>query len=414
MHVTHRLDPHQRASSYLHYLCSELSTRQTGSPDNQAATDFFASNIKRFGFEVEKSYFDCLAWNPGDVSLVVSGKQVEAFISPYSLGVEVDAPLIHVSNLEQLQAAEMEGKVALLTGGLAREQIMPKHFPFYNPEQHQRIISIIEEKKPLALIAATGKDPQLAGGVYPFPLFEDGDFDIPSVYIKDKDGTDLAVLKNPSVSLRIEAERIPSKGCNVIGRKGNLASPRLIFCAHIDSKPDTPGALDNAAGIATLLLLAEQLQYYTDGIPLEILAFNGEDYYAASGELEYLRTSLGAPKDVLLAINVDGAGYSKGHTAYSLYGVPDDQAQLIHATLSAYPELIEGQQWYQSDHSLFIQQGIPCMAFTSDQFDMLWSEIAHTRADRPEIVSVEKLVTLSDAFIEMVSTINHHIHFNHD
>ncbi|MEZ4997668.1 MAG: hypothetical protein R2758_09480 [Bacteroidales bacterium] len=32
------------------------------------------------------------------------------------------------------------------------------------------------------MIGATGRSSALAGGVYPFPLIEDGDFDIPSVY----------------------------------------------------------------------------------------------------------------------------------------------------------------------------------------------------------------------------------------
>ena len=32
-----------------------------------------------------------------------------------------------------------------------------------------------------------------------------------------------------------------------------------VLCAHIDSKLNTPGALDNAAGVVTLLLLAELL-----------------------------------------------------------------------------------------------------------------------------------------------------------
>ena len=44
----------------------------------------------------------------------------------------------------------------------------------------------------MAIIAATGRDPGLAGGVYPFPLIEDGDFDIPSVYMKDVEGDRLA------------------------------------------------------------------------------------------------------------------------------------------------------------------------------------------------------------------------------
>jgi len=43
-----------------------------------------------------------------------------------------------------------------------------------------------------AIIAATSIDPGLAGGISPFPLIEDGDFDIPSVYMTIEEGLRLA------------------------------------------------------------------------------------------------------------------------------------------------------------------------------------------------------------------------------
>lgn len=391
----------EHAAEYLQYLCTILSTRATGSADNRAATDFFASRIGRVGFNVEESWFDCMDWSSGEVSLSVNDEQVPANISPFSPDIDLQAPLIHLNKLEQITSSKLEGKIALLTGELVVEQLMPKNFPFYNPEHHQEIIAALEHKRPAALIAATGMDPQMAGGLYPFPLIEDGDFDIPSVYIKDVDGIRLAALDGETAVLRIEAQRISSTGCNVIARKGGRGPFRLIYCAHIDAKEGTPGALDNAAGIVTLLLLAERLQSYEGGIPIEIVALNGEDYYAASGEVEYLRSSLGPASDILLAINIDGAGYVKGHTAFSFYGVSDDYVRPIRFQFSKYPGLVEGESWYQSDHSLFIQQGVPAMAFTSDQFDILWSEIAHTPADRPDIVSLQKLVELSSALYDL-------------
>jgi aminopeptidase YwaD len=392
----------RNAKNYLDFFCLDLSTRRTGSAHNRRATDYFYSTIKRFGFEVEKSRFDCLDWNADVVSLSVDGEPVEAQVSPYSNGIEVEAPLIHISTLEELQASEAEGKIVLMTGDLVKEQLMPKNFPFYNPEHHQEIIATLEQKQPAALITATGADPQMAGGSYPFPLFEDGDFELPSVFIKDVQGARLSAFEGKSARLRIEAQREPSYGFNVIARKGQLSGPRLVFCAHIDAKEGTPGALDNAAGVVTLLLIAELLKDYSGAIPVEISAINGEDYYAASGEIEYLRSSLGAAEDILLAINIDGAGYIDGSTSYSFYGVSDHLTQAIRSLFSTYPDLSEGKQWYQSDHSIFVQQDIPAMAFCSDQFDLLWSEIAHTPADRPEIVSIHKLVNLSRALSDLL------------
>ncbi|MDF1499003.1 MAG: M28 family peptidase [Anaerolineales bacterium] len=391
-----------KAQDYLHYLCTELPNRRTGSAENRAATDFFAATVEQFGFRIERSQFSCIDWNSEGATLEVDGKRTRVHVSPYSAGIDVQAPIIRLASLEELASSELHGRIALLAGELVKEQLMPKNFPFYNPEHHREIIAMLEQKKPAALIAATGKDPQMAGGVYPFPLFEDGDFDIPSVYITDVEGERLAALEGRIASLHIDAARIPSTGFNMIARKGNDKTLRLVFCAHIDAKEGTPGALDNAAGIVTLLLLAERLLDYSGEQAVEIAALNGEDYYAASGEIQYLKSSLGAPGDILLAINIDGAGYKDGRTAYSLYGCSDKLTHQLKTIFSGYPDLVEGPEWYQSDHSLFIQQGIPALAFTSDQFDALWSEIAHTPDDQPHLVSIQKLISLSAALHDIV------------
>ena len=48
---------------------------------------------------------------------------------------------------------------------------MPKNFPFYNPDHHKRIIDLLENKAPRAIVAATSRDPQMAGArISLFPL----------------------------------------------------------------------------------------------------------------------------------------------------------------------------------------------------------------------------------------------------
>jgi aminopeptidase YwaD len=57
--------------------------------------------------------------------------------------------------------------------------------------------------------------------------------------------------------------------------------------------------------------------------------------------------------------------------------------------------MVEGEPWYQSDHSLFIMNQRPALAITSDRFSALWTEIAHTAKDRLEIVEPGKLVDIA-------------------
>ncbi|HEX9970941.1 MAG TPA: Zn-dependent exopeptidase M28, partial [bacterium] len=224
------------ANIYLKKLCLEIPTRRVGTKGNQAATDFFASIASSFGFETESPAFDCIDWTQEGAQLSVGGTAFEALVSPYSLGCHINASFIVVSTVEELATAEVANKIILLRGEIAREQLMPKDFPFYNPDEHKRIIQLLETKKPQSIIAATTKNPEMAGAVYPFPFIEDGDFDIPSVYMTEDEGNRLAEQAGKEISLEIRAKRSPSRGCNVIARKGGDPHRRVVLFAHIDSK----------------------------------------------------------------------------------------------------------------------------------------------------------------------------------
>ena len=148
-------------------------------------------------------------------------------------------------------------------------------------------------------------------GVYPFPLIEDGDFNIPSVYMTEEEGNRLLFSVGRTVSLSSISTRVPGKGCNVVARKGSPSGQRIVVTAHIDAKKGTPGAMDNASGVVVLLLLAELLGEYTGGRLIELVALNGEDYYAVPGQMLYLAQNKDRFHEILLNINIDGAGYKR-------------------------------------------------------------------------------------------------------
>jgi aminopeptidase YwaD len=314
----------------------------------------------------------------------------------------VSATLSAATTVEELESLEITNNILLLHGEIAKEQLMPKNFTFYNPDRHQQIISLLERNKPLAIISATSRDPELAGGIYPFPLIEDGDFDIPSVYMTEEVGKSLAQHEGVQVSLKFEAERVPATGCNVIARKGRHLSQRIVIFAHIDAKIGTPGALDNATGVTVLLLLAELLQDYSPSLTIELVALNGEDYYSAPGEVYYLQNNPNQLQDVYLGINLDAPGYIKGSTAYSLYDCPPEIAVKIHGSFPKRKGFIAGEQWYQSDHSLFIMNNRPALAITSEQFTHLSTYITHTAQDAPELVDPSKLADIAMALQQLL------------
>jgi aminopeptidase YwaD len=384
----------EKAEKYLQRLCLDIPNRCVGSKGNRAATEIFAEWVASFGFKTECPEFDCVDWTNQGARLTVNHEPFDVFVSPYSLGCHLSAPLAVVSTVEKLETVEAANKIILARGNIAKEQLMPKSFPFYNPDEHKRIIHLLETKAPLAIIAATSRNPELAGGLYPFPLIEDGDFDIPSVYMTEEEGNKLIKHAGKGISLDILSKRSPAKGYNVIARKVADSGRKVVLCAHIDthnSKDGTPGALDNATGVVVLLLLAELLENYNGHLGIEIVALNGEEYYSSPGEVQYLERNQGRLNEILLNINLDMVGYYQGNTAYSLYNCPDDIVKSIRKAFSTQKDIVEGEPWYQGDHMIFTQNQIPALAITSGHFMELLTHIAHTARDRPELVDCSKL-----------------------
>lgn len=394
--------------SYLHVLCSDISERCVGSMGNRQATDFFKNELRKSEWHTEETILTVMDWKTEGATLDCEQKSFEVFSSPYSLGCSVQGELVAINTIYELETIDLFDKILLLHGEIAKEQIMPKNFVFYNPEEHQHVVSTLEQSKAKAIICATGRNPALAGGVYPFPMFEDGDFDIPSVYMKDTEGEQLLAYCGKNVMLESNAERIPETAYNVLGRKEGIYKQRIVISAHIDSKKGTPGAIDNATGVTVLLLLSDLLKDYHGNYPVELVAFNGEDYYAVSGQMKYIEQNEGRFEEVLLNINIDGAGYKEGISSFSAFELPDEIQKILHEIIDNNPDIKEGLPWYQSDHSIFLQYGRPAIAVSSNWFieNMECQDITHTPKDNLNIINYERVVEIALAIRELIDRLN--------
>jgi aminopeptidase YwaD len=221
----------------------------------------------------------------------------------------------------------------------------------------------------------------------------------------EEQGAQLARQEGSEISLEIKAERSPSRGCNVVARKAANSAGRIVLCAHLDAKPGTPGALDNGTGIVTLLLVAELLKDDSGDHSIEIVALNGEDYYSNPGELLYLQQNKGKFDEIVLGINIDGMGYTVGRTAYSLYECPPDMAGVIRTVFAADESFLAGEAWFQGDHALFLMNGRPALALTSELVAKLMTEFVHTERDTAEIVDPQKVVTTALALQRLLMSL---------
>jgi len=398
---------YQKTKNYLNYFCKEVKDRSVGSPGNRKATRFFDNTLKDLSWQTDIQKFDAFDWENGGAVLKAASEKFKVFVSPYSLGCNEKAELAAASTIEELANCNFNNKILLLYDDIAKEQLMPKNFVFYNPEEHQKIISLLEKSGVKAVITATDRNAALAGGVYPFPLIEDGDFDIPSVYMTAETGRKLLAQEGKEVSLKSNSKRIAGPGYNVIGIKGKNKSQRIVITAHIDAKKGSPGAIDNATGAAVLLILAELLQNYDGNKLIELAAFNGEDYYSVPGQMSYIKANQNNFDNIILNINIDGAAYKIGSTSFSTYDLDPSLEKKIDELITGYPGIVRGSKWAQGDHSIFLQYGVPAVAISSRWFidNIETQQITHTEKDNLEIVAPAKIIEIAQALNQFVRKI---------
>ncbi|NBC96910.1 MAG: M28 family peptidase [Deinococcus-Thermus bacterium] len=365
--------------THLIELAETIGARPTGSPAGRRAEAYVAGVLERRGWTVERQPFSCLDWAPGPARVRADGRDWAAVPSPWGPACDVGGPRIAADRVETLEAADMAGHVVIAHGTLTDEALFPLHFPFLIVEAHRRIARALAANPPLALIAASPDDAR------PVPWIEDGDLSVPVATVSRADGEALAAGSGP-VAVRIEAERRPGRGANVLARRtpegartADARMPRVVVTAHLDTKPETPGALDNAAGVAALLALAGVVHEAPPDRVVEIALLNGEDHYAAPGQVRYLRNA--ALTNVRRVVNCDGVGLRGSPVGVATMGAPAELERAVTTLRASHPRIEALAPWPQGDHMPFVAAGVPALALTSTRIFEEIERRVHTPAD---------------------------------
>ena len=381
----------------LHELCVTIGARPTGSVANLRAQQAIARRFAALGLSVELQSFTCMDWQGQGIALELGGEAIPAAISPYSMGCDLTAEYMLVGTVAQLEVADLVGRIALLHGELTQEWVMPKNFPFWNPQEHQRIVRALEASRPAAVVTVSFSE------ALPIPIFEDGDLDFPIAVVAKKDSGRLLAGAPGPLSVRIQAERRAAQAANVIARlPGQPGRQKIVLTAHLDTKPGTAGALDNAGGIATLLTLSQLARDEAWPFDVEFAVFNGEDYFSAAGETAYLQRRQVEFPSVLLAINVDGVGLMDSPLGVSYYGLDEAWIERCEQVRRSHPQVEQIEPWYQGDHMLFIAENVPSLALTARDVFALVDTLIHTERDTLALLDAELLLTSASYLLDVL------------
>ena len=379
---------------HVKHLSVHIGSRPIGSTANLVAADYISEVFKQAGLSLERQEISCPNWIEEHTSLELNGELLEASANTFSPSCNISAATVPVGTLAELESASMTSRILVFYGDMAQTELATKG-GIYISERDRRIIQLLEERKPVGIITI---NPTLHAR---WRLIEDFDLDIPSITATAHSG--LKILKNPGaiVQMKIDAHRSPGQTANVIGRLKSELPERIVFCAHYDSKVDTPGAYDNAAGVGVLLTLAEILSQRKHRHTLEWIAFTGEEG-AGLGDMEYARRLGNGFDQVSIAMNIDGVGPFTGTTTVTSFVSSQVLETLIDEKIENYPGVIRVEPWPASDHYIFYSNGTPSIAFSSKGI----RDIYHTPSDTFEWISGEKLAEATQLVLDLFEALD--------
>lgn len=206
-------------------------------------------------------------------------------------------------------------------------------------------------------------------------------------------------------------------GRNVVGElPGTDASSDAIFVfnAHYDTVRNTPGADDDASGVAAVLAAAHVLSQHRFAHTIKFIAFSGEEV-GLLGSHAYARAAFDWDEPIVVEFNADMIGHAHGENGsrFRMYGTEDAEwvmgvvedlnaASAINFTLTS--GFVTRSRQGGSDYASFAQYGYETLAF----FEYEWNPHMHTPEDTLDnvnisyLVNTTRLITISLA--ELAST----------
>ncbi|MFB2770169.1 M28 family peptidase [Pelatocladus sp. BLCC-F211] len=97
--------------------------------------------------------------------------------------------------------------------------------------------------------------------------------------------------------------------------------PPILIGAHYDAVPGSPGADDNATGVAVLLELARMFATEPIKYPLRLVAFDMEEY-GLLGSIEYVAKLQREQQSLRLMISLEMLGYCDSNPGSQIYPPP--------------------------------------------------------------------------------------------
>ena len=186
-----------------------------------------------------------------------------------------------------------------------------------------------------------------------------GDFDLlsPVISVNYRNGAHL-LTNARETTIHTNVTILQSESYNIIGEIPGQEPNTILFSAHYDSAPYSPGAADNAGGTAILLELARILADLTPRWTLRFIACGSEEC-ALQGAHHYCQQHSKKLEGIKLNLNFDVQGARNGNLAMGILGDKRLRTEIGQSIAEWNPEIRQGPTG--GDNRVFAHYGIPAV-----------------------------------------------------
>ena len=376
----------------------DVGNRMAGSHGERKGAELTREALEAAGARNARlETFEVQGWTRGESAIRAGGIDIECIALPRSPSDELSGELVDLGYglPEDFESANVEGKIVMARSDIPSyyDRYVHRREKYYHAVDNGAI-GFVYRNHVEGCLPPTG-----SVGTEDDPIGT-----IPAVGVSSEVGARLARrFDGEEVEITVEADVHDTTSQNVHAELGPNTDERVLVTSHVDAHDIAEGALDNGAGTAMVVEIANALASREDDLEtrVEFVAYGAEEVGLVGSGYHAETTD----HDEIKAI-VNNDGVVRGRTlSMTTHGFPELE-EVVETVSERYGHPIETipRIGPHSDHWPFVTWGVPGyhVMSTSDEVGRGWGHTAadtFDKLDRRDLA--EQAVLLTDLTVHL-------------
>jgi Zn-dependent M28 family amino/carboxypeptidase len=373
-------------------MAGSAGEREAAERTRDALADVGARDARLESFEIQ-------GWTRGESSIAAGETSQDCIALPRSPADRVEAPLVDLGYglPEEFEDADAEGKIVMVRSDIPgyADRYVHRREKYYHAVE-TGAAGFVYRNHVEGCLPPTG-----SVGTPENPIGE-----IPAVGVSSEVGARLARrFDGEPIEIAVDAEIGSAESQNVHAELGPDTDERVLVTSHVDAHDIAEGALDNGAGTAMVVELANALAGREDDLEtrVEFVAYGAEEvglvgsgYHAETADHDGIKA----------IVNNDGVvrGRTLEFTTHGFDGL-EEAAETV-ADRYDHPVDVVPRLGPHSDHWPFVQWGVPGyhVMSTSEEVGRGWGHTFADTLDKLEVRDLrEQAILLTALVVDLAS-----------